>query len=307
MANAWVLNTLESHWDHCVRGPTDGTKHPDHHLGEPWHGIPEGGRSPDPSRLDPGDLFIVREKGIGVRGIWTFEEARRVTDQSILADSWRDHDGEMLDYEWILYCRGQPERELSTPFREDWTGDFPLETPHIMGTAIGSEEVIEAYVSHLLSHSISESSKSRLRDVLETEVEEDSQPADYEQPDRTRTESTRPIRDTTLTREVKETYDDVCMVCGDTRLKAPSDTYSEAHHLKPLGRPHEGPDNRRNILVLCPNHHADFDYGMIRVDPMSLEITHTQSDTDGSTLEVAPDHDIDEEFLRYHNEQIAKI
>ena len=94
---------------------------------------------PDSITLEPGDLFFVRKKEVGVCGIWTFGETRPVDDQSILPDKWHDHDGEYLDYEWSLYCRPQPERELSTPFREDWTGKFPLATTHIMGTAIGSD------------------------------------------------------------------------------------------------------------------------------------------------------------------------
>jgi hypothetical protein len=48
--------------------------------------------------------------------------------------------------------------------------------------------------------------------------------------------------------------------------------YIEAHHMRPLGK-HDGPDNRRNMLVLCPNHHAMFDLGLPRfISPSVIEI-----------------------------------
>jgi putative restriction endonuclease len=46
----------------------------------------------------------------------------------------------------------------------------------------------------------------------------------------------------------------------------PGGTYSEAAHIRALGKPHLGPDTVDNILCLCPNHHVLFDRGSIWID-----------------------------------------
>lgn len=84
---------------------------------------------------------------------------------------------------------------------------------------------------------------------------------DYPQPERTETTTSRIIRNTDIIKNLKEMYDHKCQVCGTSRQKSGGNGYAEGHHLQPLGDPHDGPDVRENILVLCPNHHADFDYG----------------------------------------------
>lgn len=63
--------------------------------------------------------------------------------------------------------------------------------------------------------------------------------------------------------------------------------YAEAHHVKPLGSPHNGYDVRENILCVCPNHHVLLDYGAIKLDKKDFE-------------------NIDEEYVQYHNENIYK-
>lgn len=102
----------------------------------------------------------------------------------------------------------------------------------------------------------------------------------------------RVVRDTALTRRLKAMHDDRCQLCG-VRLEFPTGAaYSEAHHLKPLGRPHNGPDVEENIVVLCPNCHALCDHGAIKVARSSIRIV------DG--------HEIDEEFMEYHNRKISE-
>lgn len=100
----------------------------------------------------------------------------------------------------------------------------------------------------------------------------------------------RIIRDTRLARWVKGLYGGHCQIC-DYVIQLPNDSfYAEAHHVKPLGNPHHGPDITPNILCLCPNHHAEVDYGVIR---LTL-----------SQLKQDPRHSIDERFLAYHNTTI---
>ncbi|MFB6220412.1 MAG: HNH endonuclease [Halolamina sp.] len=311
MVRLWVLNTLPSHWDRCRDGPTDGEHHPDRHLGHPWHGIPTGGRAPDPETLIPGeDLFLVRQTGgIGVSGIWTFEEARRVRSQDAVPEVWRNHDGNVREYDWFLYCRGTPELSLSPPMREDFTGDFPFHHSKLTGTGIEmDDEGCEAYVAALARHGVSRTTQRRVREALETDIEYGPRSGDYEPPDRTEYVTTRPIRDTKVSEMAKELYDHRCQLCGDRRQSRDGSPYAEAHHVKPLGDPHGGPDTADNVVVLCPNHHADFDYGRLRIDPETREVTHVfDKAVDGTKLRLSSDHVLNAEFLTYHNERIAEF
>lgn len=100
----------------------------------------------------------------------------------------------------------------------------------------------------------------------------------------------RILRDTNLARRIKQLYDSTCQMCDFTIQLPNGQRYSEAHHIKPLGLPHSGPDIANNILCTCPNHHAMLDYGAIRLNKTDLKI-HSL-------------HRISDEFIAYHNEII---
>jgi HNH endonuclease len=111
------------------------------------------------------------------------------------------------------------------------------------------------------------------------------------EPDRTATLTYRILRDTPLARGIKALHSNRCQLCDYCLMLPGGQGYSEAHHIKPLGQPHNGPDLRENILVLCPNHHVLCDYGC-----MPLEL---------SKIRQHPDHNVGLEFLDYHNSQIV--
>ncbi|GAA2423729.1 HNH endonuclease [Streptomyces macrosporus] len=108
----------------------------------------------------------------------------------------------------------------------------------------------------------------------------------------------RIVRDTALTRRVKELHDNRCQVCG-LRLRTRFGAYSEAAHIRGLGRPHHGPDSLSNLLVLCPNHHVQFDTLAIYIDTEHT-VRMTSDNSRIGELRRIPDHRIDEEHLRYH-------
>src|SRR4030043_329276 len=110
------------------------------------------------------------------------------------------------------------------------------------------------------------------------------------QPVRVATTTYRVLRDTDLARQVKVQHEYRCQICGHTIQLADGSFYAEAHHIRPLGKPHNGPDTIVNIICVCPNHHAELDYGVI---PLST------SDLDNST-----DHKIEEQYIQYHNHEI---
>jgi hypothetical protein len=111
-------------------------------------------------------------------------------------------------------------------------------------------------------------------------------------PERFETIIYRVIRDTLLSRRIKEAHNYECQICGATIELSDGSRYIEAHHIKPLGNPHNGPDIETNIICLCPNHHVQLDYGAIALDKAAIRTTHQ--------------HYIGDEFLAYHNATIFK-
>ncbi len=108
----------------------------------------------------------------------------------------------------------------------------------------------------------------------------------------------RIIRDTQQGREVKALYDYHCQGC-EIRLEGSAGPYAEAAHIRPLGRPHNGPDTRENLLCLCPNHHVLLDYGGFAITD-SLTILGS-----GRKLIVKQEHKISVEHIRYHRNHYA--
>ena len=64
---------------------------------------------------------------------------------------------------------------------------------------------------------------------------------------------------------MKSEYYNYCQICKTRIPLGKNSYYSEAHHIRPLGSNHKGPDIKENLVVLCPNHHAEFDYGVLRI------------------------------------------
>ena len=125
-------------------------------------------------------------------------------------------------------------------------------------------------------------------------------------PERTQVTTTRVNRDTQQVTELKELYEYQCQVCGRQLQKNDTDYYAEGHHLQPLGDGHDGPDIKSNIIIVCPNCHADCDHGMVHIHPETYEITHTYNDTvDGETLTIADPHSPHPRYLTYRNNHIA--
>lgn len=102
----------------------------------------------------------------------------------------------------------------------------------------------------------------------------------------------RILRDTEIARKVKALHQYACQLCGHSILLPDGTKYAEAHHIRPLGDPHGGPDIPENIVCLCPNHHAELDYGA--------------RDLKLSELQAVKGHVIGPQFIDYHNKTIYK-
>jgi putative restriction endonuclease len=98
--------------------------------------------------------------------------------------------------------------------------------------------------------------------------------------------------------------DHYCQVCGD-RIETPAGPYAEASHIRPLGRPHDGPDVIENVLCLCPNDHKRFDLKAIYVDS-DYSISDTATGSKLGRLSIVRGHTPNPEHLRYHREHIVR-
>jgi len=101
----------------------------------------------------------------------------------------------------------------------------------------------------------------------------------------------RLIRNTNVTNWVKKLYNNCCQICGITIKLSDHENYSEGHHIMPLS--HRGPDIIHNLICVCPNHHVQLDYGAIKIDKANLKIRIG--------------HNIDDQYIKYHNEKIYKM
>lgn len=122
-------------------------------------------------------------------------------------------------------------------------------------------------------------------------VSETPKAVDIEAPaDRVESTVFRVIRDTVLSRRIKALHNFECQICGTTMKLPNGGRYAEAHHIKPLGTPHNGPDVAENIICLCPNHHAELDYGVRRLDRASIKLNSN--------------HQISDIYILYHNSKV---
>ena len=113
---------------------------------------------------------------------------------------------------------------------------------------------------------------------------------DIEATERIRQEIYRILRDTELARSIKEIHEYQCQICSLSIPLPNGKSYAEAHHIQPLGIPHNGPDIAENIICLCPNHHAMLDYGVIELDIDKLVKKER--------------HEISQIYISYHNKNI---
>ena len=132
-----------------------------------------------------------------------------------------------------------------------------------------------------------------------------SLPAEYVSPARKEVTSSKVKRNAKLGEQIKNMYGHKCQVCG-VHLKRPGGAIAIGAHIKPLGRPANGPDDKRNMLCLCPNHHDQFDALSFYIEPSSKAIVGLP-EFDGRFLTCDPKHRIDDTFLAYHKREFLRV
>ena len=111
------------------------------------------------------------------------------------------------------------------------------------------------------------------------------------QPEHVKQVTYRILRDTAKARRVKNINQFKCQACGKEPIKLTNGhLYAEAHHIRPLGRNHDGHDEEWNIICVCPDCHVKLDYGVMRLDK--------------ALLKAQSSHIISDESIDYHNTTI---
>jgi hypothetical protein len=128
---------------------------------------------------------------------------------------------------------------------------------------------------------------------------------DPEPPIKNKLEVYRVLRDTFLCRQLKQLYNYSCQICGKT-INIGDSLYAEAHHIQPLGGPHHGPDISENIIITCPNHHVEFDYGVIAINTISMKTIHKNKSDQyhDKRINLKAGHSLGLNYLQYHLEKI---
>jgi hypothetical protein len=139
------------------------------------------------------------------------------------------------------------------------------------------------------------------RDGVEAELRDlfgdlDDEPSATEEVDTETTEVERARRSDAFRIGVRKLYGYRCCVCGlDARGTGDGGSIVDAAHIVPRSK--GGPDDPRNGLALCKNHHCAYDEGLFHIDP------------DARTVQVRSDlpEDRDYGFLTQHDgEAIAE-
>ena len=128
---------------------------------------------------------------------------------------------------------------------------------------------------------------------------------DLHRPGRQQVTVYRILRDTKLAKKIKMDYNWTCQICGNRITLSNGMAYAEGHHIRPLGGVHKGPDAEDNIIVLCPTHHAEFDYGTIAIDPNTMKIIHADKNSpfQGRPLNYERKN-LSKKYLQYHYDNI---
>lgn len=70
-------------------------------------------------------------------------------------------------------------------------------------------------------------------------------------------------RDNKTITQIKILRDFKCQICSTTIIKKDGTNYIEAAHIQPKHK--KGRETPDNIILLCPNHHKEFDFGALEI------------------------------------------
>lgn len=216
-------------------------------------------------KLSQGDTLLMYENKVGVLAVGTVREE---WDGQTHINSWYYPKGEPHEYrikvDWYMDFTSYP---IDYPTLRERIGYIPRGA---LRKDVNQHSAIEALIADWQPKG--EIPKSRPK-----------------KPGRSECTTQRIIRDTGIARIVKEIHSFHCQICGHRTPLPNGSYYAEAHHICPLGAPHDGYDVLENILCVCPNHHAELDY-------LSLKLSLDK-------IRKSNRHQIDPDYIEHHNKR----
>ena len=189
---------------------------------------------------------------------------------------------------WYLQIFPKGDRLVLRPFKKDAKREIDLTELSELGVRKfhpGSAALLDKFLSNKLPS-------------FDAKVEKVDD--ELKRPSRITQTVRRLERDSATARELKQNYEYKCQVCNTTIELPSGERYAEAHHLRPLGKPHNGKEGKSNTIVVCPQHHAMFDLSVIAIDPKSWLVKHWNSHSSETVLKLTIKHDLDKKSVDYH-------
>jgi predicted restriction endonuclease len=53
-------------------------------------------------------------------------------------------------------------------------------------------------------------------------------------------------------------------------------------------------------MILCPNHHVEFDCGVIAIDPKTMRIVHSDADNSFHEKDLVYTRELNMKYIEYH-------
>jgi len=131
----------------------------------------------------------------------------------------------------------------------------------------------------------------------------------------TQIQTSRMIRDTAMIKKLKNDHEYKCQICENRILvdKNPKHYYAEGHHLEPLSLNKNSTKNvdiEENIIILCPNHHIEFEKHVIAIDISDCEtilhINGPKNKFHGKKIKDTDIHSIDRKFITHHYKKFKR-
>lgn len=229
-------------------------------------------------KLDVGDTLLMYENGVGVVAVGSVRE------------EWDQVQHKTPRYykptELASLTGGPYEYRIPVDWHTDLR-DTPIPLVRLREEFASPAFSPQGTVVRVIKHA---EAVAKLVGELESLKQIPSNVVDEKPPPRVISTVYRHIRDTAVSRAVKLAHGSKCQICGSSFDLPDGSAYAEAHHIKPLG--HDGPDIKTNLICVCPNHHAMLDYFVMPLNKAKLR-------------QVAG-HTIDQNFIDYHNDQVAQ-
>lgn len=112
-------------------------------------------------------------------------------------------------------------------------------------------------------------------------------------------------RDPSIKNRLLKSCPNICFICGYSKRDQNGNSLLEGAHIKDNAK-NSAYDNVQNMILLCPNHHTEYDRGLIDFDTQGVVYTADVNDAEnGIKMAYYPSY-IPPGTIKYHNEKKFK-